>query len=186
MDGVLADFSGAYAELSKGVEWRGIPQGEWEMQVRKKYRELSSTPEWWATLPWCKGGSELSKVATHLFSRVCILSSASTSDPKRFPIVEEGKRLWIKKNVPQIKDSDVFIVAGKAFKKDYAAKNAILVDDVKETIQNWNSAGGFGILHHSSHYKETIETLEEITSPMNLGEIAKRLPIMRRSFWKME
>lgn len=174
LDGVLVDFQRGYTDLSRDIDWHGISQEEWENQVRKKYGAASSKPEWWAGLNWVRGGQEVWKAAEHLFSHVCILSSASTSDPVRFQIVEDGKRQWLKKNMPQIKDKDVFIVEGKAFKRNYASKNAILVDDVTATINDWNDAGGFGILHDAKRYKNTIETLVEVASPINLSEIVKR------------
>ena len=67
----------------------------------------------------------------------------------------------------------IFIVHDKSFKKDYATRNAILVDDKSITIQEWNIAGGYGILHKANNYKETIDILNAIASPLKLTEILK-------------
>ena len=172
--------------MARNIDWHDIDRDIWEKQIHQKYTQISSTPTWWENLEWIKGGKELAQTSKHLFDDVCILSSAGTNDPKRFAIIEEGKRLWIKKNMPYIKNNSVFIVSGKAFKKEYASKHSILVDDVAITIKEWNTSGGFGILHNSSNYKNTIETLIDIAAPINLGEIAKSLPIIRRTFGKMK
>jgi hypothetical protein len=175
MDGVIVDYQGAYASLAKTIDWKGLDQEYWEELVHKKYGAVSSTPEWWASLDWIEGGREVWKVAHHLFKHVCILSSASSTDPKRFDVVAEGKRQWLKKHMPQIHSNDIFIVQYKGQKKNYANKTSILVDDVTITIKDWNASGGFGILHSHKHYKETIETLMDIAAPLNLSEIVKRL-----------
>ena len=51
---------------------------------------------------------------------------------------------------------------------------AILVDDREDTIQMWQSKGGYGILHDSRQYKKSIEELEDIARPISLAEIVKR------------
>ena len=40
---------------------------------------------------------------------------------------------------------------------NYSSKNKILIDDKPETIDNWNNAGGIGIL-----YKNTPDTLKQL------------------------
>jgi phosphoglycolate phosphatase-like HAD superfamily hydrolase len=174
LDGVLVDFHTGYTDIARTVDFEGLDQNYWEDLVHKKYSAMSDTPDWWANLNWIEGGKELWNVGHSLFNEVCILSSASSSDPKRFDIVEKGKRQWIKKNMPQIKSNNVFIVPYKGKKKDYASKNSILVDDVTITIKEWNAAGGFGILHSHRNYKNTIETLVDVAAPLNLAEVVKR------------
>lgn len=172
LDGVLVDFNSGYRKLfSKGI--KETQESEGEKAAREKYLAAGST--FWAELDWIQGGQELWNAAKGLFERVCILSSAGTTDPVRGQLVEVGKRLWLKKNMPEMSASDVFIVLGKHEKKKHAAKDAILVDDVRVTIDDWNKAGGYGILHNSKYFKTTIETLGDVARPLNLMEIVKRI-----------
>ena len=90
---------------------------------------------------------------------------------------------WIADHLPGIPLENVHIVTEGVLKAKFATKNSILVDDRKSTIEAFNKAGGFGILHWSKHYNKTIQELVEIASPMGLGEIAKSLPLGRRGFW---
>ena len=172
MDGVLVDFNSGYRKLfGKGIRETQDPNGE--RAAREKYLAAGST--FWADLDWIRGGQELWDASKRLFERVCILSSAGTTDPIRGQIVEVGKRLWLKKNMPDMDQSKVFIVLGKYEKKKYASKDGILVDDVRVTIDDWNKAGGYGILHSSTYYKSTIETLKDVSRPLTLMEIVKRI-----------
>lgn len=172
MDGVLVNFEGGY-QKKIGKTLKEVVESEGESAARDNYTKAGV--QFWANLEWIEGGKELWDASSTLFQRVCILSSAGTTDPEKGKMVAEGKRLWLRKNIPDIDYSKVFIVNGKHMKKHHADKNAILVDDVAVTIKEWNQAGGFGILHNSKNYKKTIEDLTDISRPMNLSEIAKRL-----------
>ena len=44
---------------------------------------------------------------------------------------------------------------GKRLKQDYAAPNAILIDDTVSNIEQWIEQGGIGILHTS--WQKTID-----------------------------
>ncbi len=172
MDGVLVDFDGGYKKLSKGKTIKETTEDEGEKSAREKY--LAAGVDWWANLDWIQGGKEVWNASEKLFERVCILSSAGTSDPIRGKMVTEGKMLWLSKNIPSMKHSNVFIVFGKHLKPNYATKNSILVDDVWVTIDRWNKQGGFGILHDSRKYKNTINDLYDIAAPISLSEMIKR------------
>lgn len=171
MDGVLVDFDGGFIKLSKGIKATDLYKQYGDNAVRQYY--LSAGADFWAGLDWIEGGRELWEVSRKLFRRVNILSSAGTSDPEKAKPVIAGKMMWLKKYMPEIPKSNIFIVLGKHHKPAYATKESILVDDVSETIKKWNIKGGYGILHKASNYKNTIETLEDIVRPLNLSEILK-------------
>jgi hypothetical protein len=69
--------------------------------------------------------------------------------------VSTQKMIWLA-------DKDVswakIFVPGKHLKKQYANPNSILIDDTESVINDWNEAGGIGILHKNA--KTTIETLK--------------------------
>lgn len=172
MDGVLVDFEGGYLKISSGLSLQEYANAYTIEDARQRY--LDEGASFWANLGWIHGGKELWDAASRLFERVCILSSAGTTDEEKASIVAAGKREWLKNNIPSIPDNRIFIVPGKHRKQEYAAKDAILVDDVAATIKQWNANGGYGILHNSKNYKKTIEDLEDISRPMKLSEIVKR------------
>lgn len=172
MDGVLVDFEGGFIKLSKGVKATELYKQYGDKAVQHYY--LSAGADFWADLDWIEGGRELWEVSRKLFRNVNILSSAGTTDPEKGKPVVAGKMMWLKKHMPEIPESNIFIVYGKHNKQKYATKESILVDDVSETIKIWNAKGGYGILHKASNYKQTIETLEDIVRPLNLSEILKR------------
>ena len=173
MDGVLVDYDGGFSNLTGGIKSGEIYKKYGPDKVRDI--SLATGMKFWFNLGWERGGQELWNAASSLFNDIRILSSAGDCSPDRFKMVEAGKRLWIKNNIPTMPQSKVYIVNGKRFKKNYATKNSILVDDMPITIKEWNQAGGFGILHNSHYYRTTIEELEDISRPMNLAEIVKRI-----------
>lgn len=173
MDGVLVDYDSGYVKLAQSVKSTGVDKKDRIQAIRKAYHDAGA--QFWADLEWEHGGQEVWNTAKRLFDRVCILSSTGAkADPSgRAKIVDQGKREWLKKNLPDMPDSNVFIVHGKHLKPNYATKTSILVDDMASTIILWNQAGGLGILHDSRRYKDTLETLVEIAAPINLMEIVK-------------
>jgi len=172
MDGVLVDFNGGFSKLSNGMDLKQFAQDKGDAAARDQY--LQAGAKFWAGLDWIHGGKELWEASSRLFERVCILSSAGTTNEEKAAVVATGKRAWLKKHIPSLPSDRIFIVPGKHRKQEFAAKNTILVDDVAVTIKQWNQQGGYGILHDSRQYKKTIEDLEDIAGPIKLSEIVKR------------
>lgn len=172
MDGVLVDFEGGFKKLSDGLKSTEMKDKYGEKIVKDYF--LNAGINFWADLDWVMGGRELWNTSIKLFERVCILSSSGTTDPEKGKIVEAGKRLWLKKNIPSIQQDHVFIVGGRHLKQKFAGKLRILVDDMPETISQWNDVGGYGILHYHEEYKKTIGDLQDIAMPLSLMEIKKR------------
>ena len=187
LDGVLVDFSSGYRNLSEGInfddyasrfnkdkgkqQYTSMDQFRADM-ARKKY--LESGVDFWANLSWLKGGPELWEASADLYETVCILSSTGTVDPVRGAIVETGKRRWLKKNMPDMPEKNIFIVNGAHLKKTHSNPDSILVDDRSATIKDWKTRGGYGILHWWKQYLDTIEKLEALATPTMLSEIIKR------------
>ena len=80
-----------------------------------------------------------------------LLSAPSYDNSSRL-----GKRLWVKKNTPGTK----LILAAAKNKQDYSKEGAILIDDRADTIREWDSQGGIGILHVSA--ANTIQQLKQL------------------------
>ena len=158
MDGVIVDFDKAYSKLAGGKSLQANSLAIGEKPARDKF--LKAGTKFWSEMEWIQGGKELISTAEKHFSNVWILSSAGTINSKLAETVIQGKLEWLAKHIPSIPMSKVIVVLGRHRKKDYAVKNAILVDDMRDTIESWNVKGGNGILHDYRFYKNSIDALE--------------------------
>ena len=61
----------------------------------------------------------------------------------RIPSVREGKIQWCKNRL-LLDEKDIIIVKQAAQKADYAAADALLIDDNEENIKSFISRGGYG------------------------------------------
>lgn len=172
MDGVLTDFDKGYTDLYYSVIHGHMTKDEKKIAAQREY--VKQGAQFWIDLPWMHGGKELWNAAHNLFETVCILSSAQAKTKERGEAVTAGKKAWLKTHIPEVPDNQIFIVMDKTQKQDHSHKMAILVDDREDTIQMWQSKGGYGILHDSRQYKKSIEELEDIARPISLSEIVKR------------
>jgi len=172
MDGVLVDFDKGFSKLSNGLQLTEYAKQVGTQQARNSYLDAGS--QFWEELEWIHGGKDVWNTASGLFERVCILSSTGTSDPTKGQVVRDGKLKWLKTNIPVLSEAQIFIVPGKHKKQEFSNKHSILVDDIATTIQEWNSRGGYGILHQAERYKKTLEDLEDLATPIKIGDLAKR------------
>jgi len=180
LDGVLVDYSSGWWAVAKQL---GISDTKKKEDANRVARQTKN-PSFWASLGWEYGGEALWKASNELFENVHILTStAARNDNDYHKIVASGKMEWISENLSGISPSNVHVVNEGLRKAEFASKNSILVDDRRSTIEAFNKAGGYGIIHSAKHFKKTIYDLAEIAEPVNLGEIAKRLPIVTRQFW---
>ncbi len=176
MDGVLTDFETAFRKLSGGInpdEYRRIHGRNGETSLF-----LKDGKRFFENLDWIEGGQEVFDFAIRHFKVVCILTSAGTGkDWNRFKEVQAGKLAWLAKNAPKIEKKNIIVVPFANLKAArHAGPNRILVDDKDTTIENWNKRGGIGILHISSQWKKTIESLQDYAEgPIKLKEIVETL-----------
>ena len=147
MDGVLADFETRFEQYSDGLttdEYRdefGI-SAFWELVNGEGVG-------FWVGIPWMSDGKALfDYIKPNLFS---LLSAPSSENSSRL-----GKRLWVKNKIPGTK----LILASAKNKQNYSEEGAILIDDREDTIREWDSRGGIGILHTSAG--STIQQLQKL------------------------
>jgi len=146
MDGVICDFEKQFikffgmhphayeAEYGKPKFWKGID----EAGVR-----------FWAGMPWMPEGQKLWSYIEKY--NPTLLTAPSMDDSSRI-----GKAVWRKKHIPGV---PMKFKAAKN-KADFAAPNAILIDDREDTIASWNAQGGIGILFKSTD--QVINELKEL------------------------
>lgn len=69
---------------------------------------------------------------------------SSTARPENHGMIAPQKQMWLLKHNIHYKGN---FVPGKSLKYKYATPNSIIIDDTKSVIDDWNKAGGIGILH---------------------------------------
>lgn len=154
LDGVLADFNGA----AERVLGRKI--GPLSKLNNADWRAIRATEDFWTAMPFFRSGR---KLWSHIRKqRPFILSALPVSSPEW---AQEGKLLWIGRNLPEVSKDRIILVERKDKKK--FAMNAgrrpnLLIDDNSKNIREWEAAGGMGILHKSSTVDKTIARLKKI------------------------
>ena len=144
MDGVLADFERGYEELT-GIDLRG------EFQKGEDFWDPISKAGvgFWAGLKWMPGGQRLWDYLKP-FNPV-LLSAPSREQSSRI-----GKHVWVKHKIPGTK----LILRYASQKQELATPESILIDDRQVNIDQWEAAGGIGILHTST--ANTIQQLQKL------------------------
>ncbi len=146
MDGVLVDFEKRFKDLT-GLDTKSF-RNKYDLDEFWKRIDKAGVG-FWVGMDWMPDGKQLyDYIKPNLYS---LLSSPSYDNSSRL-----GKRLWVKNKIPGTK----LILAARKNKQDYSKENAILIDDLKPTIDEWNAQGGIGILHTSA--ASTIKQLKEL------------------------
>ena len=144
MDGVLADFESGYEKLT-GVDLKGeFKKGEdfWDPISKAGIG-------FWAGLKWMPDGQKLWDYLKP-FDPV-LLSAPSREQSSRI-----GKSVWVKYKLPGTK----LILRYAKQKQQLATPESILIDDRQVNIDQWEAAGGIGILHTSTD--NTISQLQKL------------------------
>jgi 5'(3')-deoxyribonucleotidase len=146
MDGVLVDFEKGYQELT-GTSTKQFVKGDASFwQPIEKEGAL-----FWANLDWMPDGQELWRYIKKY--KPNILSS-----PSQDPSSKVGKEAWLKMNLQNSYKKAYFY--NRSNKQLFSDKNRILIDDLPQTIDEWNAKGGIGILHTSA--ANTIKELKKL------------------------
>ena len=147
MDGVVADFDQRFRDLS------GMGPRDFEAKYGKNafwdfIDEGDNKIKFWVGIPPMDGASQLvNYVSKHDY---VMLTAPSIKKQSRL-----GKALWIKNHTGDIFPSKPTVIF-KAAKEKHKVKPSltekdILIDDKASTIDNWNAAGGTGILYTSAN-----------------------------------
>ena len=142
MDGVLVDFDRGYQELTGMTTQQADAIGGdtfWEPLTK-------AGAKWWITLNWMPDGKQLWNYIKKYTP--ILLSAPSKQESSRL-----GKRVWVKRELPDVK----LILRPASQKQQYASPTSILIDDRQKNIDQWEAAGGIGILHTS-----TVNTIEQL------------------------
>jgi hypothetical protein len=152
MDGVLTDFTKRYIEMFE-CEPDKIAKKSWKPNWERFVGESN-----FQTLDWHPNGKELylgvKQFANKNRIHLDILTSAGGED--MIESIAHQKRHWLKTNL--IAHRYLHVVPGKRYKKDFAADNAVIIDDMESVIARFRENGGHAI-HHLGDAKDTLNTL---------------------------
>ena len=147
MDGVLTDWEKQFKRYSGGIP---VETYETEHGSANRYEFVKkNSPEFYATMGWMPDGKVLYNFLKDL--PIEILSHAPDDASS------VGKLTWLKNNNITTNPN---LVRRREDKVNYAKSDTILIDDKPETIDEFNKAGGIGILHTDAI--STINKLKEI------------------------
>jgi len=152
MDGVLADFFGAWAKLDGKDHYKDIDNKEAKLHLVKEH------PNFWIELPILPNAGKLMGFIKKNFGHYNICSSPLAGDLQ----CEPQKRLWIKKHLTAFPPDNIIITENKsAYATQADGSPNILIDDWGKNIAAWNSAGGIGVKHKDDKLDRTLKELEE-------------------------
>ena len=150
MDGVLADFFGAWKKLI-GTDWREIKDLDSALQ------KIRDKDDFWLNIPVTKNAMNLLSLIKGLKGKYNILSAPLPNDPKSEP----HKREWIEKNLSAFPPSKIIITSNKAVHATQADGTPnILIDDFGKNIAKWEAAGGIGFKHKDHKFERTVNNLK--------------------------
>jgi hypothetical protein len=145
MDSVLVDFDLGYQELTGMTTQQADANGVeafWEPLIK-------AGAKFWITLQWMPDGKQL-------WDYIKKYNPILLSAPSREESSKLGKRVWVKRELPGVK----LILKYASQKQEYASPTSILIDDRQKNIDQWEAAGGIGILHTST--PDTIKQLQQL------------------------
>lgn len=161
MDGVQADFFGAWADINNVPHYKEIPHPEDAINAL-----AHSSPEnvynFFRNLRPLAGGQHIIKWLHKNDIPFTVLSA-----PLRGPYAEhskQAKRDWLDEHNPGTSSEALF--TSKKFK--YAVKDGepqVLIDDFGRYLDGWSNAGGIAIKHDNETTGVTIKHLEEVYAP---------------------
>lgn len=135
MDGVIANFRERYVQEFGEDPDKVKNVRHWVEFVNRNCFE---------DLDYMRGAKQGIKFLKKSNVHVKILSSTGGKHKPRDVEVARQKQKWLDDH--EIEWPAIF-VPGKHNKVKYAEKGAIIIDDDEQTIEEWNNAGGIGILH---------------------------------------
>lgn len=150
MDGVLSDFEKQYKSM-----FGELPKESRDNKERGRYSELWHSfvdQKGFEQLNFFNGALLLLKYLEELTKvDIFILTSSGGSD--RHHDVTKQKLEWLKKRFVEF---PAIVVPGRRFKKMFANKHSLLIDDTPDVVEAFIDNGGEAILHKEAEYTITL------------------------------
>ena len=131
-------------------------EGKSKTSVKYMYALVHDDEEFWANLPWMKGGKQLWARIRHL--NPTILTSPMDKRGKTESM--SGKHRWVERHLGLPKDRVIFAHTKWDYALDGNGQPNILIDDFNTKVDPWNGKGGIGILH--TNVENTIKILDTL------------------------
>ena len=156
MDGVLADFDRGVREYCH-MEAAPLNGKRSLREDDLMWAEIRKTDHFYLNLQPMPGAVDLFNLVYRQYGPRCEILTGIPKPERGIPDAGPDKMEWVRKYLsPDVK---VNIVLRKEKIRYCTGRDCILIDDLEETIRDWNEAGGTGIIHRSP--EETIQTLKE-------------------------
>lgn len=161
MDGVQADFFGAWAKRHGLKHYKEIPHPE------QAINELASSgPEevynFFRDLDPLQGGQQIINWLHKNKIPFTVLSAPLRGAYAKNSI--QGKKDWLDEFNPGTSGNAIFTSAKYKYAKNGDDVN-VLVDDFGKYLDAWDNAGGIAVKHEDSNTNHTIKELEKIYGP---------------------
>lgn len=153
LDGVLVDLQKGFADLTE-KPYKKLSHQSFSKIIQKYLKNLSVKQiiNFWSHLPETKECKQLwSKLSQF---QPIILTACGNCEATC-----KGKKEWCKKHLG-LENARVFCSKNSKEKQFYASPKSILIDDYDSNIEQFNNAGGHGILH--THPDKTLEIFSKI------------------------
>lgn len=157
LDGVLVNFRAGVENLGPG------PAAGLDMNAPVKvkdgmYRAIEKAgPEFWSGLTWTDDGKQLWE-ALKPYNPTILSSPGQTG--QFVTNAEQGKKTWLDREIPGV----TYHFYNNKF--EFAERDAVLIDDMKDNVDAWIHCGGEGILH-----KDAQSTLQALSQLMKDGTV---------------
>jgi len=159
MDGVLADFFGAFSNFAKVSHWKDLGPSELAQTL-----DAIIGSDFFGTIPktWCC--DELIKMTIDYAGSYSILSSPLEGDEEN---CAHWKRVWINNNLSP-SPSEIFIERSKGDYAMHKGTKNILIDDRPHNIYAWEKQGGIAIRFQANQDKLAVvsSAFGQITDPV--------------------
>ena len=157
MDGVQADFFGAWAELERVESYKHISDPE-EAIMRLANAGSRAVEHFFATLKPLTGGQ---RIIAWLHQHDIPFTVLSAPLRKEGAASIKGKKTWLDRYNVGTSSTAIFTSA----KYKYATRDGqpnVLVDDFGKYLDAWRGAGGTAVKHEDANTDATIHELEKI------------------------
>lgn len=159
LDGVLVDLNAGYKALTgmtmpESDQYHNYDHGAfWE--------KPKADPEFWVNLPKMRKAEMFMTYLDdirHGWFHVFVLSSGV----RGYRECSTQKRLWVNKNTPF--SAEYTHIVRRSEKQMFATSKGrpnLLIDDYEVNINEWEAAGGIGILYDEDNFHNVINRIEE-------------------------
>ena len=156
MDGVLADFDRGVRELC-GME----PTDQSVRSPRQDdlmWEKIRQVDHFYDRLELMPGAKEMFDAVYGKYGDRCEILTGIPKEKRKILTAGEDKEAWMKRILSEKIVVNICLRAQKI--KKCTGADAVLIDDLQENIDEWNAAGGIGILHVSA--EQTMKALGEL------------------------